>query len=69
MRETITEFLTAIDRGARKRPDRYNLGVFGTHLVECKLGATRRARWKLNGVALSYHAVLESLLVHTGKSA
>lgn len=63
--EQIKLFLKHVKAGAKARPDRYNLGVYGTNVVECKI--TQRTHWKLNGEAKTPLAVHAALLVYQSK--
>lgn len=63
--EQIRLFMKHVKAGAKARPDKYNLGVYGTNVIECKI--TARTHWKLNGEAKSPAAISASLLVYQSK--
>ena len=63
--EQIQLFLKHVKAGAKARSDRYNLGVYGTNIVECKI--TQCARWKLNGEVKNLPAIQAALLVYQSK--
>jgi len=63
--EQIQLFMKHVKAGAKARSDRYNLGVYGTNIVECKI--TQRTHWKLNGEAKNLPAIQAALLVYQSK--
>ena len=63
--EQIQLFMKHVKAGAKARADRYNLGVYGTNIVECKI--TQRTHWKLNGEAKTPAAIQAALLVYQSK--
>lgn len=63
--EQIALFMKHLKAGAKARADRYNLGVYGTNVVECKI--TARTHWKLNGEVKNPKAIHAALLVYQSK--